>query len=1249
MYSVSTPVPKEFKCKDNTYMKYHIFHFHSYFQCLIGMDVLEKLGFSIDLNRKVLRNNQVEIPLRYRDSNPEFNLITIPPHTEEILQIPIETHLTGDIVIPRTQLGDKQLFIPEGVTSVSQDKKIICSLVNPSDTEYKVRLMRPLRINTSHFDEVKPCELNLTTTEENKIDTSRFNLKHLNAEELYEIKKIINQYSDVFHTEGQPLTFANEVKHVINTTDEVPIHAKSYRYPEVHKAEVQRQIQKMLDDNIIRPSHSPWCSPIWVVPKKLDNSGQRKWRIVVDYRKLNEKTIGDKYPLPNIDDLLDKLGRCNYFSTLDLASGFYQIEMDPGSIQKTAFNALGHWEYLRLPMGLSNSPSTFQRTMDNVLRGLIGTKCVVYMDDILVYSTSLQEHIVNLKAVLDRLRSFNLKIQIDKTNFLCKEVAFLGHLVTPSGVKPNPDKINAVKNYPIPKNTKQLKGFLGLLGYYRKFIKNFAGLTKPLTMRLKKDAVINVKDQDYVECFEICKNLLINDPILQYPDFTQKFILTTDASNVAIGAVLSQGTIGKDLPVAYASRTLNEHEQNYSTIERELLAIVWATRYFRPYLYGRRFTIVTDHRPLAWVFSLKDPSSKLVRWRLKLEEYEYDVVYKKGTSNTNADALSRIELNVIESDEISSMLAEPDTDTNQLFDLDTFVRERIENEIFPDEFDTGPILTSNIPSVTNTPVRNTHTSAQNNLPTQPQDIVTSTSLNIPTQNLISPNIPQSIEPIINADTELTTQTFDNDNNDDSHTVHTCQENPIVGIPISEGAINSAFNQIIVMSTSSHKFEFERTFLHANKQRITVKIPQINAEDEILQFIKTYVAPKIKYHLYFVDDLYAQFSRVLQAHFTSSAINFLKCTKFLKDIENEETKDRIIKSIHEGKTNHRGIDEVTKEIKEIYYWPNIQKYVQDFVNSCEICLTTKYERRPFKLQYNLTPTTRKPFETVHVDTVALDKTKFLTIVDPFSKFAQAYALKSCQAVEIADKLLESFSHHGLPTNIISDNGGEFKNAVIKEFLSLHKINIHFVSSQHPESNSPVERFHSTLIEHIRLFKNRPEFKGSSISHLVKYALIAYNNSIHSATNMRPIEIITGHMNPNPVLELDNEVQITRDYVNSHREKVNQLYDQIHTRLAKEKETRIGKVNENREKLPPDIPSEVFVKNKQKQNKTGNKYKKETIAIVHTDRKTAEIVKQHANTSEGIHLSNIRRPTVPKNFPSRPFVSGSESSSSSSHSS
>jgi hypothetical protein len=324
--------------------------------------------------------------------------------------------------------------------------------------------------------------------------------------------------------------------------------------------------------------------------------------------------------------------------------------MEPNDDPKTAFlTDTGHYEFKRIPFGLKNAPSTFQRVMNNVLRVLQNEICSLYLDDIIIFSTYLQEHVDRLKSVFERLRQSNFKVQLDKSEFLHKEVAYLGHKITSEGVKPNPDKVDAVKKFPIPKTPRDIKSFLGLAGYYRRFIKDFAKITKPLTLCLKKGAKV-VHSPQFVESFNHLKELLINAPILRYPDFEKPFVLTTDASNIALGAVLSQNDPPNDLPVAFASRTFNETEQKYSTIEKELLGIVWACKYFRPYLYGRKFKIYTDHRPLVWLMNLKEPNSKLVRWRLKLEEFDYEIMYKKGKKNTNADALSRIQLDAIETE-----------------------------------------------------------------------------------------------------------------------------------------------------------------------------------------------------------------------------------------------------------------------------------------------------------------------------------------------------------------------------------------------------------------------------------------------------------------------------------------------------------------------------------------------------------------------------------------------------------------------
>lgn len=524
-----------------------------------------------------------------------------------------------------------------------------------AEISYKQRILKlrtgneiPLYFNTEEEKEYQiPVPHEKLEIFQNEIFLSENDIRcnHLDPEIKAELMQTIRKFDKAFYHEGDDLSFTHEIKHKISTANEIPIYTKLYRYPQVHREEVNKQINDMLRQRIIRPSESPYSAPIWVVPKKQDASGKQKWRIVVDYRKLNNVTIDDKFPIPNIEDILDKLGRAMYFTTLDLAKGFYQIEVAEEDVKKTAFSTdSGHYEFVRMPFGLKNAPATFQRLMNAVLKDYIGKICYVYLDDIIIFSTSKEEHFDSLRKILKRLQDANLKIQLDKSEFLKQETEFLGHIVTTSGIKPNPLKTEAIHKFPIPKTPKQIKSFLGLVGFYRKFIKDFARIAKPMTICLKKDRRIDVNDPEYQAAFNKLKLLVTTDPILVYPDFKKKFVLTTDASNFAIGAVLSQD----NRAVCYASRTLNEHEVKYSTIEKELLAIVWATKYFRPYLFGHKFTIRTDHKPLQWLHNLKEPNSKLQRWKIKLEEFNFDIEYLSGRENKVADALSRVEINVNE-------------------------------------------------------------------------------------------------------------------------------------------------------------------------------------------------------------------------------------------------------------------------------------------------------------------------------------------------------------------------------------------------------------------------------------------------------------------------------------------------------------------------------------------------------------------------------------------------------------------------
>ena len=329
------------------------------------------------------------------------------------------------------------------------------------------------------------------------------------------------------------------------------------------------------------------------------------------FSKIKWKTISDSHSLRNIHEILDQLGNAQYFSVFDLASGFHQIKMNPEDPHKTAFSTPNdHYEFDRMPFGLCNGPAAFQRLMNITLSGLIGTDLFVYLDDIVIYADSLEEHQQKFDKLVDRWRSTNLKLQPDKCEFLRQEITHLGQIRNKNGILPDLKEISVVKNFPIPKNIKNIKQFLGLAGYYRRFIEGFSKKSTPLTQLLKKDVPFKWTDRQQT-AFDILKDELCKEPSLQRPDFDKPFILTTDASGFAIGAILSQGEIGKDKPIAYASRSLNTHEVKYDSYNKEALAIVYFVTYFRHYLYGSKFKIVTDHKPLIWFQSSKDPCSRV--------------------------------------------------------------------------------------------------------------------------------------------------------------------------------------------------------------------------------------------------------------------------------------------------------------------------------------------------------------------------------------------------------------------------------------------------------------------------------------------------------------------------------------------------------------------------------------------------------------------------------------------------------------
>lgn len=603
---------------------------------LLGTDFLRKYEANINLQIMKLelmhKNSKITIPFNHNT----FAMLTIPARTEVLTSV--ATEAKDECVILNKQISPF-VFVAN-------------SIATPIEGRIPVRVLnmlnKPVTINSLHVD-TKPLKdynaIDITTpkNEQNRIDKlfEELKLDHLQPDERKIISDICKKYNDIFCLKNDQLTTTRIYKPSINIKpNSNSVYSKPYRIPHHQKDEVNKQINEMLKNNIIENTQSEWNSPILLVPKKSSND-TKKWRLVIDYRKVNQTLQDDKFPLPNIEEVINSLSGAKYFSHLDLSQGYYQCEIKPEDRPITAFTTpTGQFQMTRLPMGLKTSPSSFSRLMTIAMSGLNMEKCLIYLDDLIIFGQTMEEHNRNLIDVFERLRKVNLRLNPEKCNFFKKELIYLGHFISSEGIKPDPKKIECIKNWNVPKNADEVKRFIAFANYYRKHIENFAKICIPLNKLTRKNMKF-VWTKDCQTSFETLKTKFMNPPILDYPDFNQanKFVLHTDASGYAIGAVLSNKN-GR--PVAYASRALNKAENNYSTIEKELLAVVWAIKHFRPYLYGKKFSICTDHRPLVYLFSMKEPSSRLTKFRLALEEYDFDITYIQGSRNVVADALSRI-------------------------------------------------------------------------------------------------------------------------------------------------------------------------------------------------------------------------------------------------------------------------------------------------------------------------------------------------------------------------------------------------------------------------------------------------------------------------------------------------------------------------------------------------------------------------------------------------------------------------------
>jgi len=435
---------------------------------------------------------------------------------------------------------------------------------------------------------------------------------------------------------GDSLGCTNKVEHKIETTSR-PIRQRPYRVSPVIQKLMDEEIDEMRKLGVIEPSQSPWASPVVMVQKKKTG----KYRFCVDYRMLNSVTEHDGYPLPLVSETLDKLKDAKYLSSLDIKSAYWQVPVEESSRPLTAFICRrGLFQFRRMPFGLHNAPATWQRLIDNVLGPDLQPYVFVYLDDVVILTQDFEEHLRILREVFRRLREANITVSWEKCQFCRPEMRYLGYVVDRNGLRVDPDKVRAMLELPRPKSPREVRRVLGSFGWYRRFVPEFSSVVAPITALTMK----NRKFDWTPECesaFRKIKDLLVAAPILSCPDYSREFVIQTDASGYGIGAVLTQPYPEGEKVICYLSRSLSKQERIYTTTERECLALVWAIEKLRPYIEGVPFTVITDHYSLKWLQGLKDPSGRLARWSVKLQQYNYKVIHRSGRDLVVPDMLSR--------------------------------------------------------------------------------------------------------------------------------------------------------------------------------------------------------------------------------------------------------------------------------------------------------------------------------------------------------------------------------------------------------------------------------------------------------------------------------------------------------------------------------------------------------------------------------------------------------------------------------
>jgi len=924
----------------------------------------------------------------------------------------------------------------------------------------------------------------------------------LNADQRRAARQLFERYEDVFSKNEFDIGRTPLVECHIDTGNSRPIRQPLRRQPHKHMEAIDERVNEMLRHGVIEPAASPWASNVVLVSKK-DGS----LRFCVDYRAVNAVTYKDAYPLPLIDNCVNAMSRSSWFSTLDLRAGYHNIPVAEADRDKTAFvTRRGCWRYTVMPFGLTCSPSVFQRLMDMVLHGLSYDICLVYLDDIIIMAATFEEQLCRLEAVLQRLRWAKLKLKPSKCKLLQRKVEFLGHVISAEGVEMQTSKIEAVTEWPRPRSTHDVRSYMGLCGYYRRFIAGFADIAAPLHALTGKGVRFHWGPEQEL-AFNTLKEKLTTAPVLGMPDNEGQYILDTDASDVGLGAILSQVQNNEERVIAYASRTLQRPERNYETTKKELLAVVYGLKQFRQHLLGRPIIIRVDHAALTWLRRTAEPLPQLARWLTFIECFDYQVVHRSGKKHSNADTLSR--------------RPEPEA----------------ENEVAstPATRAVHPDTTS--PSADITP-----------LPDTSSGHVTSDAVGISTTPL-----PESAAPLPES------------------TVVTPDAMPANGATASPASPPDQTHPTSTDSTVSPRRRLRRRSnkpAPAPPPRWD-DLAQVQQDDEDLRTIynckkNDQTQPAIEVMLTESETakrLWSQWHRLeLQ--------NDVLCRKFEDQWSNTTVyqaiipfvlRDKAIHECHAGMTGgHLGVKKTLNQVQRRFYWTTWRSDAMRYCRRCPEC--NAYHRGQLPRSAPLQPIIAgAPFERLSIDLTGPHTRSrrgniyILTCIDPFTKWVEAFPIRNKEAETVARVLVEQvFCRYGVPIALLSDQGKEVDGKIMHEVCKLLEVDKLRTTPYKPSTNSVLERWHRSL--NSMLGKVIQEQQTDWDEHL-PYVLAAYRASKHDSTGYTPNALTLGRETRAPidaVLDLPSPegTSVTYDdFVEQIQSKLRKAYQTVRKELGR----------------------------------------------------------------------------------------------------